>query len=454
MVSSGVPVLSDTVVSSPDAPAVVQPPPREEAAAEWTVSGLAAAIQASLEGQFGTVRVRGEVSGFKKHSSGHAWFALKDQDAVIDAVCWRGTLARSAVALADGMDIVASGRVTSWPQRSRYQIVVESFELTGEGSLLRLLEETKHRLRQEGLFDPARKKPLPFMPRSVGVITSPTGAVIQDIMHRLRERVPCHVTLWPAAVQGQGSVEQIVEALQGFSALPEEKRPQVVILARGGGSLEDLWGFNDERMVRAVAASRIPVISAVGHETDTTLVDYAADHRAPTPTAAAEMILPLKSVMLQKLGETHQRLNRRLDQMIEVRSLRVQRFQALLNTRRTMLDLPRQRLDDAWERASAAIRRLFEMRGQRLEQTAALLENCAWHRILQRGFTWAETAAGVPLTSAASVPEETPGRLHFHDGAVDVLFRPRTSGERAPSTPRSTPTPPRPSSGKEQTRLW
>lgn len=395
---------------------------------EYTVAQLARAIQASLEKTFGLIRLRGEVSSFKKHTSGHAYFALKDQDAVIDAVCWRGTLSRASFALADGMEIIAVGRITSYPQRSRYQMVIESFELTGEGTLLKILEDLKKRLKDEGLFDLARKKPLPFLPRRVGIITSPTGAVIQDMLHRLRERVPCHVMIWPVAVQGQGSVDTIVAALEGFHTFPPEQRPDVIIVARGGGSLEDLWGFNDERMVRAVAASVIPIISAVGHETDTTLVDYAADHRAPTPTAAAEVVLPLKRALLDSLRETAYRMHRDIQRLIERHDLKIQRFQGILKAHRHMTQLPRQRLDDLWEQCVLAMQRYLQAQVQGVAQKRALLESYAYHRVLERGFCFVENAQGHPITSAHTVQDRTSGVVHFHDGQVPALLKPSVAG--------------------------
>ncbi|MBI4046757.1 MAG: exodeoxyribonuclease VII large subunit, partial [Devosia nanyangense] len=259
-------------------------------AAEYTVSEIAQAVRRTVEENFDYVRVRGEISGYRgQHSSGHAYFTLKDADASIDAVVWRGSFARLAFKPEEGLEIIASGRLTTFPRSSKYQIVIENIEPAGAGALMALVEERRKKLAAEGLFAKERKRPLPYLPRVIGVVTSPTGAVIRDILHRLEDRFPTHVIVWPVRVQGDTCAPEVSAAIAGFNALPEDgpiARPDLLIVARGGGSIEDLWGFNEELVVRAVAASRIPIISAVGHETDTTLIDYAADMRAPTPTAA------------------------------------------------------------------------------------------------------------------------------------------------------------------------
>src|SRR5205814_1236790 len=255
----------------------------------------------SIEENFAVVRVRGEISGFKRHSSGHCYLSLKDADAVIDAVCWRMTAMRLGLKPEDGMEVVCTGRLTTFPGRSKYQLVIDTIELAGVGALLKLLEDRRKRLAAEGLFDAERKKKLPFLPEVIGVVTSPSGAVIRDILHRLADRFPRRVLIWPVAVQGEKAAGEVAAAIAGFNRLAEDRpvpRPQVLIVARGGGSLEDLWAFNEEIVVRAAAASAIPLISAVGHETDTTLIDFASDRRAPTPTAAAEMAVPVRADLL------------------------------------------------------------------------------------------------------------------------------------------------------------
>src|SRR5438552_213085 len=266
-----------------------------------TVSELSGALKRTIETAFGEVRVRGEISGFKRHGSGHCYFTLKDENACIDAVIWRGNAAGLAFRPEDGAEIIATGKLTTYPGRSKYQIVVERMELAGEGALLALLERRRKALAAEGLFAPERKRKLPFLPQVVGVVTSPTGAVIRDILHRLEDRCPTRVILWPVPVQGEGAAGKIAQAIRDFASF--DPRPDLLIVARGGGSIEDLWAFNEEEVVRAAAESPIPLISAVGHETDTTLIDHAADRRAPTPTAAAEIAVPVRSELLAQLAE-------------------------------------------------------------------------------------------------------------------------------------------------------
>jgi exodeoxyribonuclease VII large subunit len=276
---------------------------------EYTVSELARALKRSIEENFACVRVRGEISGFKRHASGHCYLSLKDADAVIDAVCWRMTALRLGLKPEDGMEVVCTGRLTTFPGRSKYQLVIDTIELAGVGALLKVLEDRRKRLAAEGLFAAERKKKLPFLPEVIGIVTSPTGAVIRDILHRLADRFPRHVLLWPVAVQGEGAAAQVAAAINGFNRLPPNgaegggpvPRPQLIIVARGGGSLEDLMAFNEEIVVRAAADSAIPLISAVGHETDTTLIDHASDRRAPTPTAAAEMAVPVRLDLVAEL---------------------------------------------------------------------------------------------------------------------------------------------------------
>src|SRR5437764_3169457 len=266
---------------------------------EWTVSELSAALKKTVEDAFGYVRVRGEISGFRgAHSSGHCYFALKDEGAKIEAVIWKFAHARMRFKPQEGLEVIATGRLTTFPGSSKYQIVIEQMEPAGVGALMALMEERKRKLAAEGLFDTARKQELPWLPEVIGVVTSPTGAVIRDILHRLQDRFPRRVLVWPVKVQGDGSAEQVAAAIRGFNALPiggHIPRPDLLIVARGGGSLEDLWSFNEEIVVRACADSMIPLISAVGHETDITLIDFVADKRAPTPTAAAEMAVPVRS---------------------------------------------------------------------------------------------------------------------------------------------------------------
>src|SRR5690348_16984320 len=271
----------------------------------FTVSELSSALKRTVEDAYGHVRVRGEISGFRgPHSSGHCYFALKDETAKIEAVIWKTAHARMRFKPQEGLEVIATGKLTTYPGSSKYQIVIEAIEPAGIGALMALLETRKKKLAAEGLFDEARKQLLPWLPEVIGVVTSPTGAVIRDILHRLEDRFPRRVLVWSVMVQGEGSAEQIARAIRGFNALPETgriPRPDVLIVARGGGSLEDLWSFNEEIVVRAAAQSMIPLISAVGHETDVTLIDFVADKRAPTPTAAAEMAVPVRSELMAEV---------------------------------------------------------------------------------------------------------------------------------------------------------
>jgi exodeoxyribonuclease VII large subunit len=318
---------------------------------EWTVSELSSALKRTVEDAYGYVRVRGEVSGFKGPSpSGHVYFRLKDDKAVIEAVIWKREFARMRMPPQEGLEVVVTGRLTTFSGSSKYQIVIETLEPAGLGALMALLEERKKKLAAEGLFDPARKQLLPFLPDVIGVVTSPTGAVIRDILHRLADRFPRRVLVWPVRVQGDGSAEQIAVAIRGFNALPEAgpvPRPDLVIVARGGGSLEDLWSFNEESVVRAAADSMIPLISAVGHETDITLIDFAADKRAPTPTAAAEMAVPVRSELLVQLDSLARRSLACWQRGEEARRTELRAAMRALPTAEELFSLPRQRLDHA-----------------------------------------------------------------------------------------------------------
>ncbi len=322
------------------------------------MSELSGAVKRVIEGEFGLVRVRGEVGRVSRPSSGHLYFDLKDDRSVIAAVSWKGQVARMQVRPEEGMEVVATGRMTTFPGQSKYQLIVEDVAPAGAGALMAMLEKRKAALGAEGLFDPARKKPIPFLPRVIGVVTSPSGAVIRDILHRLRDRFPRHVLIWPVAVQGQDCAAQVAAAIRGFNALPEGgpiPRPDVLIVARGGGSLEDLWGFNEEIVVRAAAASGIPLISAVGHETDTTLIDFAADLRAPTPTAAAELAVPVRLDLLATVETLSARLLRAVAQGVQGRGQRLRDLARALPRPEALVATPRQRLDAAGMRLSSGL---------------------------------------------------------------------------------------------------
>ncbi len=343
---------------------------------ELSVSDLSRALKRTVEEAFGRVRVRGEISQPKVAGSGHCYLRLKDDSAVLDGVIWKGTMARLALRPEDGLEVIATGRLTTYGGRSSYQIVIESLDLAGEGALLKLLEDRRRRLAAEGLFAAERKRPIPFMPRIIGVVTSPTGAVIRDILHRLNDRFPVHVLVWPARVQGEDAAAEITAAIEGFNALAPGglvPRPDVVIVARGGGSLDDLMAFNDEAVVRAAAASAIPLVSAVGHETDTTLIDHAADLRAPTPSGAAEMVVPVRLDLLARVGDDGRRLVGAAARLLDDRAARLTGLaRGLPDVARLVEDLT-QRLDDRARRLALAGPAFLERRAAEVAHLAARL---------------------------------------------------------------------------------
>ncbi|MFZ1427251.1 MAG: exodeoxyribonuclease VII large subunit [Geminicoccaceae bacterium] len=353
--------------------------------AEYTVTELAFALKRTVEDAYGLVRVRGELSGFKRAASGHLYFALKDEKALIDAVSWRGSVPKLAFEPADGLEVICTGRLTTYPGRSKYQLVVERIEPAGVGALMALLEERRRLLTAEGLFDPARKRPLPFLPAVIGVVTSPTGAVIRDILHRVADRFPLRVLVWPVLVQGEGAAAQIAAAIQGFGALPVDgpvPRPDVLIVARGGGSIEDLWAFNEEAVVRAAAASPIPLISAVGHETDTTLIDHAADRRAPTPTAAAEMAVPVRRDLLLQQGDLDGRLHHAMARRVDQLAQRLDGLARGLPRPETLVGMAAQRLDDLGERLRLrSPAELVRLQAERLDSRVARLAELVQDRV-------------------------------------------------------------------------
>jgi exodeoxyribonuclease VII large subunit len=348
--------------------------------AELTVSELSAAIKRTLESGFDRVRVRGEISGFKRAASGHLYMQLKDDAASIKAVVWRSAALRLGLAPEDGMEVVATGRITSYAERSEYQLVIDRIELAGLGALLELLEDRKKKLAAEGLFDAARKRPIPLLPEVIGVVTSPTGAVIRDILHRLEDRFPRHVLIWPVLVQGDGAAQQIANAIRGFNALPPSgpgagkvPRPDVLIIARGGGSLEDLMAFNEEIVVRAAAASEIPLISAVGHETDTTLIDFASNRRAPTPTAAAEMAVPVRADLIAEIAQCGHRLARAATRQIAEQRLTIEGLARGLPDPVRLIQEKIQQLDHWMERRDNAQRGFFDRKRDALNALAGRL---------------------------------------------------------------------------------
>ncbi|MFV0333726.1 MAG: exodeoxyribonuclease VII large subunit, partial [Tropicimonas sp.] len=359
-------------------------------APEFTVSEISGAVKKTLEGAFGRIRVRGEVGRVFRARSGHLYYDIKDERNVLACTTWKGQISGLAVLPEEGMEVIVSGRLTAFGAQSKYNLNAEQVEPAGAGALMAMLEKRKKQLEAEGLFAPERKRPLPYLPEVIGVVTSPSGAVIRDILHRLRERFPRKVLIWPVAVQGRDCAPQVAAAIEGFNrltpggALP---RPDVLIVARGGGSIEDLWGFNEEIVARAAAASAIPLISAVGHETDTTLIDYVSDRRAPTPTAAAEMAVPVRLDLLAHIDGQGARLTGALARGMARRGERLRDLARALPRPDTLLAGPRQRLDHAGERLPLALRGGLQQRRVRLSDYASplrpgmlreRLENLAW----------------------------------------------------------------------------
>ncbi len=468
-------------------------------AAPLSITEISALLKRTVEERFGFVRLKGELSGVKRAASGHLYCSLKDEGARIDGIMWRGNAQRLSFLPEDGVEVIATGKLTTYPGRSNYQIVIDRMEIAGEGALLALLAKTRARLEAEGLFDSARKRPLPFLPRVIGVVTSPTGAVIRDILHRLADRFPTHVLVWPVLVQGQGSAEQVAAAVRGFSDMPAGgvvPRPDLVIVARGGGSIEDLWGFNEEVVVRAIAASTIPIISAVGHETDTTLADFAADLRAPTPTAAAELAVPVREELANQLAELALRKRRAImrpvalgRERLEARMLRMPAVQALLAN-------PAQRVDDLGERlrrgladriAGARVmlqrdasrlsapllaarlgnaqQRLAAVRlspalvtariaaGQdKLATTTRFMASLNPDNVLRRGYVRVLGADGRTVVSREAAAGEAALGLKFHDGVLAVVpsgDSPPPERLAPPSAPSPQPAKPRPAAKRD-----
>ncbi|HEX8214970.1 MAG TPA: exodeoxyribonuclease VII large subunit [Allosphingosinicella sp.] len=409
-----------------------------------TVGELSGALKRTIETAFDKVRVRGEISGFKRHASGHCYFTLKDDSACMDAVIWRSAAGALAFRPEDGAEVIATGKLTTYPGRSKYQIMVERLELAGEGALMALLDRRRRALAAEGLFDPAAKRRLPFLPQVIGVVTSPTGAVIRDILHRLADRCPTRVIVWPVPVQGEGAAARVAAAIRGFGALDPGgpvPRPDLLIVARGGGSIEDLWAFNEEEVVRAVAASDIPTISAVGHETDTSLCDFAADVRAPTPTAAAEMAVPVRGDLLGQLRETGFRIERCARRGLERAGEQLEASLRRWPEREALLAPQRQRLDDLADRLPRGLRTELSHARAALERSAGALRpgllkasharakerlEALWrvaqlahpNRPLERGYARVEDRDGRTLITAAAARATGRLKLIFGDGDV------------------------------------
>ncbi len=451
---------------------------------EYTVSEISFRLKRVVEETFAYVRVRGEISGFTRARSGHLYMSLKDEKAVLDAVCWKGIAAGMRFRPEDGLEVVCTGKLSTYPGRSRYQLVIERMEPAGVGALMALLEERRRKLQAEGLFEEALKQPLPYLPEVIGVVTSPTGAVIRDILHRLRDRFPRRVLLWPVRVQGEGAAEEVAAAIEGFNRLAangDPPRPALLIVARGGGSIEDLWAFNEEVVVRAAAASRIPLISAVGHETDTTLIDHVADRRAPTPSAAAEIAVPVRSDLAAELIDLDRRQTGAIGRLLVERRRRVEGLGRGLRGPRELLALASQRFDEIADRLdrgllgliaerrarlrelgavlrprllsgettrlaeglAAAIARLARATRQRLgdarhrlEGNAKLLESLSYERVLGRGYAVVREAGGPPLTKASAAKAGLGLEIQFQDGRVGARVEGDAAPRRRPSRKR------------------
>jgi exodeoxyribonuclease VII large subunit len=455
-------------------------------ATEYTVSEIAQAVRRTVEDEFGNVRVRGEISGFRgQHASGHAYFTLKDENATIEAVIWKTAWFRLLFKPEEGLEVIATGRLTTFPKSSKYQIVIEQLQPAGAGALMVLLEERRKKLAAEGLFAKERKRPLPYLPNVIGVVTSPTGAVIRDILHRLNDRFPRHVLVWPVRVQGETSAAELVNAINGFNRLPPNgriPRPDLLIVARGGGSIEDLWSFNEESVVRAVVASTIPIISAVGHETDTTLIDYAADHRAPTPTAAAEAAVPVRGELVayvddlgqrtrhclrrtlgndrdrlraaaahlprphdilasagQRLDHAASRLKAGLNSTWQRKSMAYAAIAPRVSAKalEKMVALERQEMTRLWVRTEPAMRRLLAERTSRLTGLDKLLNSLSYERVLDRGFAVLLDEQGTIIRAPLQVKpgEALTARLAEGDLAVSASGAPARRARKTRTSP-------------------
>ncbi len=438
---------------------------------EQSVTEISHALKRTLEDRFGHVRVRGEISGYRgPHSSGHCYFALKDEGAKLDAVIWRGVFTKVRSKLQEGLEVIATGKITSYPGKSNYQIVIESIEPAGVGALMALLEERKKNLAAEGLFDQERKKSLPYLPRTIGIITSPTGAVIRDILHRLNDRFPRRVIVWPVRVQGETAAAEVAAAIEGFNAM--ENKPDILIVARGGGSLEDLWPFNEEVVVRATAASIIPLISAIGHETDTTLIDFASDFRAPTPTAAAERAVPVRADLLAELASLNARQRRTMGRVVGDAKTRLRsaaralpKPEEILASARQRLDvagakLPkalkanlqvhavvlarssgklsvkplaqrvseqRRRLKDQQARLSRSIGQVTTRKSDQLKSELKLFTSLGYQSVLKRGYAVIRDQNGQPLHGIAGIVPPANLEIEMRDGRINVVATPKKS---------------------------
>lgn len=409
---------------------------------QFSVSEISFAIKKTVENTFAKVRVKGEIFGCKRADSGHYYLSLKDENALLSAVCWKGVAMGLPVKPEDGIEVVATGRITTFSGKSSYQLVIENLEVAGTGALLKLLEERRKKFAAEGLFDVAHKKALPYLPEVIGVVTSPTGAVIRDIIHRVTDRFPRRVIVWPAQVQGEGAADQIAAAINGFNKIASGgllPRPDVLIVARGGGSLEDLWCFNEEAVVRAVYNSDIPIVSAVGHETDTMLIDYAADVRAPTPTGAAEFVVPVRSELAAKLMLQGSRMVNSIHRLYqENKNLLDGLVRGIPNLEQILSDNV-QKLDDKVERLNLAfknyvtqkenalnlneikpiyITNIVEKKSESLQNLSLRLESVSVESVLRRGFAWVKNQRGKTVYNSGEALRSHELEITFADGRI------------------------------------
>lgn len=459
-------------------------------AAPLSVSEISGALKRVVEDRFGYVRIKGEISGYKRAASGHVYLTLKDDKSVLDGVMWKGNAGRLPFQPEDGIEVVVSGKLTTYAGRSKYQVVIDKMELAGEGALMALFEKLKAKLSAEGLFDQDRKRDIPFLPKTIAVVTSPTGAVIRDILHRLADRCPSHVIVWPVLVQGEGASKQIANAINGFSQLEDGGpvvRPDLLIVARGGGSIEDLWSFNEEEVVRAVANCSIPTISAVGHETDTTLCDYASDLRAPTPTAAAEMAVPVRAEWLATLAESKARMQRSVGRGLSQAQERLEAQNRLMPALADLLRPHHQRIDEAAERMkyglsqnisharsrfdksdgalkpailkdrfdrakerldrfampASLVQRPLDDAKQRLDAIWRVAEQLSPDGPLKRGYARVSTMDGAHIGSIANAKKAGAINLHFQDGDVPATVGDAVAKKMPESPQKSTPKPKR-----------
>ncbi len=443
---------------------------------EFSVSELAFSLKRTLEDNYARVCVRGELSRVSIPKSGHMYSSLKDDKSVIDAVCWKGVLSKLSIKPEEGLEVICVGRITTYPSRSNYQLIIETMELAGEGALLKMLEDRKNKLAAEGLFAKEKKRTPPFLPQKIGVITSPTGAVIRDILHRLEDRFPRHVLVWPVKVQGAGADIEVTNAINGFNALPDNQKPDLIIVARGGGSLEDLMPFNEENVVRATANSAIPIISAIGHETDTTLIDYASDMRAPTPTGAAEMAVPVRIDLIAQIKDNEMRLINGANRLISENRHKLETLSAKLGDPARLLDIRTQSLDHISDRLNHSFKnyisvkkhellkqsartlppkqhierartslnrwseqldhyktRTVENKNNKLLQLQEKLEILSFENILKRGYVVVRDNDNKPITQAKTLQSRQEVSLQFKDNKkVNAII---TTGKKPPNNP-------------------